>query len=141
MNHDQIIITQVMSYLPRHSFRKYVKKYHGNYKVRSFSRWEQYLVMAFAQLTYRESLRDMETCLRAIQNKLYHIDLQSHISRSTLAYANENRDWRIYADFALILINQAKELYKDENFFNELDETIYALDSTTRFMSVFISLG
>lgn len=87
--------------------------------------------MAFAQLTYRESLRDIETCLRAMQNKLYHIGMQSHISRSTLADANENRDWRIYAEFALILINQAKELYKDENFFNELDETIYALDSTT----------
>lgn len=87
--------------------------------------------MAFAQLTYRESLRDIETCLRAMQNKLYHIGLQSNISRSTLADANEKRDWRIYADFAMILINQAKELYKDEKFFNELDETIYALDSTT----------
>jgi hypothetical protein len=87
--------------------------------------------MAFAQLTYRESLRDIETCLRAMQNKLYHIGLQSGISRSTLADANEKRDWRIYADFALILINQAKELYKDEKFFNELDATIYALDSTT----------
>lgn len=119
-----------MSYLPRHSFRKCVKKYHGNYKVRSFSCWEQFLVMAFAQLTYRESLRDIETCLRAMQNKLYHVGLQSNISRSTLADANEKREWRIYADFALILINQAKELYKDEKFFNELDETIYALDST-----------
>jgi hypothetical protein len=87
--------------------------------------------MAFAQLTYRESLRDIETCLRAMQNKLHHIGIQSNISRSTLADANEKRDWRIYADFALILINQAKELYKDEKLFNELDETIYALDSTT----------
>lgn len=131
MNQGQTIFAQIMSYLPRHSFRKCVEKYHGNYKVRSFSCWEQYLVMAFAQLTYRESLRDIETCLRAMQNKLYHLGLQSHISRSTLADANEKRDWRIYADFALILINKAKELYKDEKFFNELDATIYALDSTT----------
>ena len=120
-----------MSYIPRHSFRKCVKKYNGNYKVRSFSCWEQYLVMVFAQLTYRESLRDIETCLRAMKNKLYHVGLQSHISSSTLADENEKRDWRIYADFAMILINQAKELYKDDRFFNELDATIYALDSTT----------
>ena len=120
-----------MSYLPRHSFRKYVNKYSGNYKVRSFSCWEQYLVMAFAQLTYRESLRDIESCLRAMKNKLHHIGIQSKVSRSTLADANEKRDWRIYSDFAYILINKAKELYKDEKLFNELDETIYALDSTT----------
>jgi len=87
--------------------------------------------MAFAQLTYRESLRDIETCLRAMQNKLYHIGIKSNISRSTLADANEKRDWNIYADFANIIIKEAKELYKDEKFFNELDETIYALDSTT----------
>lgn len=120
-----------MSYLPRHSFRKYVNKYNGNYKVRSFSCWEQYLVMAFAQLTYRESLRDIESCLRAMKNKLHHIGIQSKVSRSTLADANEKRDWRIYSDFAYILINKAKELYKDEKLFDELDETIYALDSTT----------
>jgi hypothetical protein len=87
--------------------------------------------MAFAQLTYRESLRDIETCLRAMQNKLYHLGIKSNISRSTLADANEKRDWKIYADFANILIKEAKELYKDEKFLNELDETIYALDSTT----------
>jgi len=131
VNKGQTIFAQIMSYLPRHSFRKCVNKYQGNYKVRSFSCWEQYLVMAFAQLTYRESLRDIETCLRAMQNKLHHIGIQSNISRSTLADANEKRDCRIYADFALILINEAKELYKDEKFFNELDATIYALDSTT----------
>ncbi len=131
MNQGQTIFAQIMSFLPKHSFRKCVKKYQGNYKVRSFSCWEQFLVMSFAQLTYRESLRDIETCLRAMQNKLYHIGLQSHISRSTLADGNEKRDWRIYADFALILINQAKELYKDEKFFNELNQTVYALDSTT----------
>ena len=131
MNQGQTVFAQIMSNLPRHSFRKCVNKYHGNYKVQSFSCWEQYLVMAFAQLTYRESLRDIETCLRAMQPKLHHLGIQSIISRSTLADANEKRDWRIYADFALILINEAKELYKDEKLFKELDETIYALDSTT----------
>lgn len=131
MNKGQTVFAQIMSYLPRHSFRKCVSKYQGNYKVRSFSCWEQFLVMAFAQLTYRESLRDIETCLRAMQYKLHHIGIQSNISRSTLADANEKRDCRIYADFALILINEAKELYKDEKLFSELDATIYALDSTT----------
>ena len=131
MNKGQTVLTEIMSYLPRHSFRKCVNKYQGNYKVRSFSCWEQFLVMAFAQLTYRESLRDIETCLRAMQNKLHHIGIQSNISRSTLADANEKRDYRIYADFALILINEAKELYKDEKLFGELNATIYALDSTT----------
>ncbi|MEW6654826.1 MAG: IS4 family transposase [Bacteroidota bacterium] len=131
MNQGQTVFTQIMSYLPKHSFRKCVNKYKGNYKIRSFSCWEQFLVMAFAQLTYRESLRDIETCLKAMQNKLHHIGVQSNISRSTLADANEKRDWRIYADFAYILINKAKELYRDEKLFNELDETIYALDSTT----------
>ena len=87
--------------------------------------------MEFAQLTYRESLRDIETYLRTLQNKLHHIGIQSNISRSTVADANEKRDWRIYADFVLILISKAKELYKDEKFFNELDATIYTLDSTT----------
>lgn len=120
-----------MSYIPRHSFRKCVNKYNGNYKVQSFSCWDQYLVMAFAQLTYRESLRDIEACLRAMKNKLHHMGIQSKVSRSTLADANEKRDWRIYSDFAYILINKAKELYKDEKLFDEPDETIYALDSTT----------
>jgi len=131
VNQGQTVFTQIMGYLPRHSFRKCVNKYQGNYKVRSFSCWEQFLVMAFAQLTYRESLRDIETCLRAMQNKLHHIGIQSNISRSTIADANEKRDWKIYADFANILIKEAKELYRDEKLFDELDETIYALDSTT----------
>lgn len=131
MNQGQTIFAQIMTYLPRHSFRSCVKKYQGDYKVRAFTCWEQFLVMAFAQLTYRESLRDIEVCLRAMQNKLYHIGIRSNISRSTLAEANEKRDCRIYSDFAYILINMAKELYRDEKFFNELDETIYALDSTT----------
>ena len=131
MNKGQTVFAQIMSYLPRHSFRKCVNKYKGNYKVQSFSCWEQFLVMAFAQLTYRESLRDIEICLRAMHNKLHHIGIQSNISRSTLADANEKRDCRIYADFAFIFINEAKELYKDEKLFTELDATIYALDSTT----------
>src|SRR3989339_1633002 len=120
-----------MTYLPKHSFRSCVNKYQGDYKVRTFTCWEQFLVMAFAQLTYRESLRDIETCLRAMKNKLYHLGIRNNISRSTLADANEKRDCKIYADFANILIKEAKELYSDEKFFNELDETIYALDSTT----------
>ncbi|MEW6508508.1 MAG: DUF4372 domain-containing protein [Bacteroidota bacterium] len=131
MNQGQTIFAQIMSYIPKYRFDRFVKKYRGHYKVQSFSCWEQYLVMSFAQLTYRESLRDIETCLRAMQNKLYHFGIRSKISRSTLAYANQTRDWRIYADFALILIDQAKELYKDENLFNELDAAIYALDSKT----------
>lgn len=130
MNQGQTIFGQIMSYIPKHKFDSCVKKYRGGYKVQSFSCWEQFLAMVFAQLTYRESLRDIETCLRAMQNKLYHIGIRSKISRSTLAYANQNRDWRIYADFAYILIDIAKELYRDDKFFKELDETVYALDST-----------
>ena len=131
MNQGQTIFAQIMSYLPKYNFDCCVKKYRGNYKVQSFTCWEQYLVMSFAQLTYRESLRDIETCLRARRNKLYHIGIRSKISRSTLSDANQKRDWRIYADFAYILIEQAKELYRDDNFFKELNETVYALDSTT----------
>lgn len=131
MNQGQTIFSQIMSYIPKYSFDSCVKKYRGNYKVQSFTCWEQFLAMTFAQLTYRESLRDIETCLRAMQNKLYHIGIRSKISRSTLAAANQNRDWRIYADFAYILIDQAKEFYRDDKFFKELDETVYALDSTT----------
>lgn len=131
MNQGQTIFSQIMSFIPKHRFQICVEKYKGNYKVQSFTCWEQFLVMAFAQLTYRESLRDIETCMRAMQNKLYHIGIRSKISRSTIADANQNRDWRIYSDFAYLLISIAKELYRDDKFFKELDETIYALDSTT----------
>jgi hypothetical protein len=131
VNQGQTIFSQIMNYLPKYSFDCCVKKYRGNYKVQSFTCWEQFLAMTFAQLTYRESLRDIETCLRAMQNKLYHIGIRSKISRSTLADANQNRNWKIYADFAYLLIDQAKELYRDDKFFKELDETVYALDSTT----------
>lgn len=120
-----------MDYKSKYNFDFCVKKYRGNYKVQLFTCWEQFLVMTFAQLTYRESLRDIETCLRAMQNKLYHTGIRSKISRSMLADANQNRDWRIYADFAYILIDKAKELYREDKFFKELDETVYALGSTT----------
>lgn len=112
-------------------FRQCVDRYKGNYKVKKFSCWDQFLCMSFAQLTYRESLRDIETCLRAMQPKLYHMGIKGKVSRSTFAEANEKRDWRIYADFAQILITQARELYKQEEFEKELDETVYALDATT----------
>ncbi len=131
MNEGQTVFAQIMNYIPRHSFRKNVNKYKGNYKVKSFSCWEQFLVMSFAQLTYRESLRDIESCLRAMNKKLYHMGISSKISRSTLAKANKNRDWRIYHEFAMVLIKTAKDLYKNENLFEELDETVYALDSST----------
>ncbi len=105
--------------------------YKGDNRKRSFPCWGQFLCMAFAQLTYRESLRDIETCMRALRNKLYHMGIRGKISRSTLADANEKRDWRIYADFAQILILEAKKLYFNEPFSIDIDETVYALDSTT----------
>ncbi|MBW1614239.1 MAG: IS4 family transposase [Deltaproteobacteria bacterium] len=120
-----------MIFCPFYEFQKCVKRYRGNYKIISFSCLDQFLCMAFAQLTYRESLRDIEACLAAMQQKLYHMGFRSKISRSTLAYANETRDWRIYADLAQILIAIARDLYSDEDFGIELKETVYALDSTT----------
>jgi len=131
MNLGQTVFSQLMEHLPQHKFRQCVERYKGNYKIRTFSCWNQFLTMSFAQLTYRESLRDIETCLRAMQNKLYHMGINSKISKSTLADANENRDYRIYEDFAQILITIARELYVTEEFEKELDETIYAFDSTT----------
>lgn len=131
MNLGQTIFSQLMEHLPQNKFRQCVERYKGNYKIKSFSCWDQFLCMSFAQLTYRESLRDIETCLRAMQGKLYHMGIMSKVSKSTLAYANEKRDWHIYADFAQILITIARELYASEDFEKELDETVYALDSTT----------
>ncbi len=131
MNIGKTIFSQVMDYLPLHEFRKCIERYRGHYKVQSFSCLDQYLCMAFAQLTYRESLRDIETCLRSMQNKLYHMGIRGKISRSTLADANESRDWRIYADFAQVLIHQARHLYSKDDFGVELDQTVYALDTTT----------
>lgn len=127
----KIVFSQVIDFLPMYNFNKCVKRYHGNYQVKSFSCLDQFLCMAFAQLTYRESLRDIESCLRARQNKLYHMGIRSNVSRNTLANANEKRDWRIYSDFAHILIHIAKALYVNDEFGIELDQTVYALDSTT----------
>jgi len=131
MNIGKTVFSQLMDYLPMYEFRRCVKRYGGDYKVKSFSCWDQYLCMTFAQLTYRESLRDIETCLRSMENRLYHMGFRGKVSRSTLADANESRDWRIYADFAQVLIHMARTLYIDEDFGVELDQTVYALDSTT----------
>ena len=131
MYSGRLVFSQLMDFMPMHQFRRCVDKYHGNYRSRSFSCLDQFLCMAFAQLSYRESLRDIESCLRAMQAKLYHIGIRGRISKSTLAYANENRDWRIYADFAQVLINIARQLYADDDFIVELDETVYALDAST----------
>ncbi len=131
MNAGQTIFSQLMDFLPAHEFRQCVARYQGDYKLKSFSCWDQFLCMAFAQLTYRESLRDIEACLRANQTKLYHMGIRGRVSRNTLANANSVRDWRIYADFAHLLINQARALYRDDDFSLALDQTVYALDSTT----------
>ncbi len=131
MNAGRTVFAQVMEFLPWSEFRTCVNRYRGNYKVRTFSCCDQFLCMAFAQLTYRESLRDIETCLRAIQPKLYHAGIRSQVSRNTLAKANETRDWRIYADFAHVLIRLARMLYAEDDFGVELENVAYALDSTT----------
>jgi len=127
----KLVFSQVMGYLPIHTFRRCVQRYHGNHKVRHFTCLDQYLCMAFAQLTYRESLRDIEACLRAQHTKLYHIGIRSKVSRNTLANANMVRDWRIYADFAQSLIATARQLYINDDFGVDLDQSVYALDSTT----------
>lgn len=131
MNTGKTIFAQVMDFLPLHEFRKCVKRYQGNHKLKSFSCLDQFLCMAFAQLTYRESLRDIETCLRSMKNKLYHMGIRSKVSRNTLSNANKIRDWRIYADFAQVLIHTARDLYLDDDFGIELENTVYALDATT----------
>jgi len=131
MYSGKLVFAQLTSYLPIKAFRRCVKKYRGDHKVKSFSCWDQFLCMAFAQLTFRESLRDIESCLRSLRNKLYHMGMRCKVSRSTLADANERRDWRIYAEFAQILIHQARLLYRDDDFGLELSDMVYALDSTT----------
>jgi len=131
MNTGRTIFSQIMDLLPHWDFRNCVKRYQGNRKTQTFSCMDQFLCMAFAQLTYRESLRDIEVCLRGNLSKLYHMGIRSRISRSTLADANESRDWRIYADFAQILISIAKELYAKDDFGVNLEAEVYALDSTT----------
>ncbi len=131
MNHGRLVFAQLTQHLPLTTFRRCVTRYHGEYKVRTFSCLDQFLCMAFAQLTYRESLRDIEACLRAQRSKLYHLGIRSIVSRNTLANANAVRDWRIYADFAQSLINMARRLYIDEPFGVDLRESVYALDTTT----------
>jgi hypothetical protein len=127
----KLIFTQVIDFMPRHIFRQCVARYHGEHQVKSFTCRDQFLCLAFAQLTYRESLRDIEACLRAQSQKLYHMGIRGKVSKSTLADANENRDWHIYADLAYQLIAIAKELYHSDQLDIELEETVYALDSTT----------
>src|ERR1700684_4490146 len=114
-----------------YEFQKCVTRYRGDYQQKTFSCWDQYLSMAFAQLTYRDSLRDIEACLRSMQGKLYHMGFRGKVSRSTLADANESRDWRIYADFAQVLIGIARPLYAHDPMGVDLDQSLYALDSTT----------
>jgi len=131
MNIGKTVFTQLIAFLPEYEFRQCVHRYNGNRKIKIFSCRDQFLCMAFAQLTYRESLRDIEACLRVAKSKLYHMGFRGKVSRNTLANANEMRDWRIYADFAQVLINIARSLYVDEDFGLELDNTVYALDATT----------
>ena len=131
MHEGRTVFAQLMDWLPRYELAKCVERYRGEFHVRSLSCYEQFLVLAFAQLTYRESLRDIETCLRALGPKLYHSGIRSRVPRSTLADANEKRDWRIFADFAHVLIGQATELYGNEDMGIRLRDAAYALDSTT----------
>jgi hypothetical protein len=128
---ERYVFSQLMDFLPKDQFDRCVERYHGNRRVRNFSCLDQLLCLAFAQLTYRESLRDIETCLRAFHKKLYHAGFRGSIARNTLAKANEQRDWRIYADLAQVLIAHARRLYAAEGFGVELEQTAYALDSTT----------
>jgi hypothetical protein len=132
MNEGKTIFSQIMNFVPKNIFDKYVIQYKGNYRCRTFSSWDQFLSLSFAQLTYRESLRDIETCLRSNSEKLYHMGIKGNVSRSNLSRANESRDWRIFSQLAHHLINEALDLYsKDDLLYKELDNTLYALDSTT----------
>ena len=124
MNEGRTVFSQLMDFLPLHRFRQCVERYGGNYKIQSFTCLDQFLCLAFAQLTFRESLRDIEACLRAQQPKLYHMGFRGQVSRSNLAYANEHRDWRILAEFAQVLIGMARDLYRDEPFGVDLSETV-----------------
>ncbi len=125
------VFAQLIDHVPPHEFHKGVERYRGNYKWRGFSCLDQFLCLAFAQLTFRESLRDIEACLRSVEGKLYHMGFRGKIARSTLADANESHDWRIYADFAQVLIHIARPMYANESLGFDLDSTVYALDSTT----------
>lgn len=131
MHAGKLVFAQLMAHLPLHTFRQCVANYPSRYPTLTFSHLDQFLCLAFAQLTYRESLRDIETCLRAHQAKLYHLGIRGNIAKSTLAGANESRDWRIYQDFALSQIKLARKLYSQDSFAVELEQTVYALDTTT----------
>jgi len=131
MHTGQMIFAQLMEFVPEYEFRKCVRRYQGNHRVKNFTCLDQFLCMAFAQLTYRESLRDIEACLRTKSKKLYHLGIRGKVSRSTLARANDRRDWRIYQDFAMVLIQQARVLYSNDTFSVRLKRAAYALDSTT----------
>jgi hypothetical protein len=130
MNSGRTVFSQLIDHLPVHEFRKCVARYRGNHRTRTFSCWDQFLCLAFAQLTYRESLRDIVTCLKALKGRLYHLGIRGRVSRSTFSNANDRRDWRIYADFAQVLIHEARTLYAGEALGVELDSTVYALDAT-----------
>ena len=132
MNQGRYVFSQLTDFIPRYELEKCVKKYKGDYKVKSFSCWDQFLAMGFGQITFRSSLRSIITCLNAHRGKLYHVGFRSTVARKTLTDANESRDWRIYADFAQVLISEARRLYVgDHPFVTELNSTVYALDSTT----------
>ncbi len=131
MHTGQLVFSQLMEFLPWRRFDTCVRRYHGDRKTKLFSCAEQFRVMAFAQLTYRHSLREIETCLRAMGPKLYHMGIRSSVSRNNLSHANATRDWKIYADFAQVLIDQARPLYADEDLGIDLDATVYALDAST----------
>ncbi len=132
MNQGRTVFSQIIDFMPRYEFDKLVRKYRGNYRCRTFNCWDQFLCMIFAQLSYRESLRDIESCLKSQSGKLYHMGIKGNIARVNLARANEQRDWRIFAEFAQTLIAQARPLYLDDSdFIAAIDGTVYALDSTT----------
>jgi hypothetical protein len=131
MNQGRTVFSQLISFLPDREFRRCVERYQGDIRLRGFSCWDQYLAMAFAQLTYRESLRDIEACLRSMQSKLYHLGFRGKVARSTLADANESHDWRIFAEFAQVLIGIARPLHARDPMGVDLQQSLYALDSTT----------
>ena len=130
MNSGRTVFSQLIDHLPIHEFRKCVARYRGNHRARTFSCWDQFLCLAFAQLTYRESLRDIVACLNALKERLYHMGIRGRIARTTFSDANDRRDWRIYADFAQVLIREARSLYANDAFGVALDGTVYALDAT-----------
>ena len=131
MNHGKLVFAQLIEFVPIKKFRQCVRRYGGDHRVRNFTCWDQFLCMAFAQLTYRESLRDIEVCLRTKGKKLYHLGIRGTVARTTLALSNDRRDWRIYQDFAMVLIEQARVLYYQDPFSVRLKRAVYALDSTT----------